>query len=84
MNRSHLEAFLWLRWRLAVNQFRRSGPGGVILSGILTVVVVVAAAGTVAVVTQASMLRAVSRSARFGELTNHVAAANVARNALSA
>lgn len=25
MNREHLKAFLWLRWRLRVNQFRRAG-----------------------------------------------------------
>jgi hypothetical protein len=34
---AHLKAFVWLRWRLAVNQTRRSGPGGAVVSGIVTV-----------------------------------------------
>jgi ABC-2 type transport system permease protein len=34
---AHLKAFVWLRWRLAVNQTRRSGPAGVVVSGIVTV-----------------------------------------------
>jgi hypothetical protein len=36
-NWAHLKAFIWLRWRLAVNQTRRSGPGGAVVSGIVTV-----------------------------------------------
>jgi ABC-2 type transport system permease protein len=36
-NWAHLKAFVWLRWRLAVNQTRRSGPGGAVVSGIVTV-----------------------------------------------
>ena len=34
---AHLKAFIWLRWRLAVNQTRRSGPCGAVVSGIITV-----------------------------------------------
>src|SRR4051812_20064470 len=49
MKRAHLEAFLWLRWRLTVNQFKQSGPGGVILSGILTAVIAAGAAVTLAI-----------------------------------
>jgi hypothetical protein len=37
VNWAHLKTFVWLRWRLAVNQTRRSGPGGAILSMIVTV-----------------------------------------------
>jgi ABC-2 type transport system permease protein len=40
MNVAHLETFLWLRWRLAVNQFRHSGPGGAIVSGLLAIGVI--------------------------------------------
>ena len=39
MNTAHFRTFLWLRWRLIVNQFGRSGSGGLILSGILAVVI---------------------------------------------
>ena len=31
MNREHLFAFLWLRWRLQVNQFRKAGALNAIL-----------------------------------------------------
>ena len=40
MNWAHLKTFVWLRWRLAVNQIRRSGPGGAIVSAIFTVLMV--------------------------------------------
>lgn len=40
MNRAHLLAFLWLRWRLRVNQFRRAGA----LNAVLFVLFAVAAA----------------------------------------
>jgi ABC-2 type transport system permease protein len=39
MNSSHLRTFVWLRWRLAVNQFKRSGPGGAVVSAIVTVLI---------------------------------------------
>lgn len=32
----HLQAFVWLRWRLAVNQIRRSGPGGAAVAVLFT------------------------------------------------
>ena len=35
MNREHLRAFLWLRWRLRVNQFKRAGTANAIILGIL-------------------------------------------------
>ena len=37
MNWAHLKTFVWLRWRLLVNQIGRAGPGGVIISTIFTV-----------------------------------------------
>jgi len=37
VNWAHLKTFVWLRWRLAVNQIGRSGPGGAVLAAILTV-----------------------------------------------
>ena len=36
MNWTHLQSVVWLRWRLAVNQLRRSGPGGRAVSVILS------------------------------------------------
>jgi ABC-2 type transport system permease protein len=48
MNWAHLKTFVWLRWRLAVNQIRRSGPGGAIIATILTVLMV--AGGAIALV----------------------------------
>ena len=36
MNWEHLKTYIWLRWRLSVNQVRRSGVIGVIISAILT------------------------------------------------
>src|SRR5437660_181938 len=43
MNPQHLQAFLWLRWRLFVNQLKRGGIAGWIILGILAVNVVIAA-----------------------------------------
>jgi ABC-2 type transport system permease protein len=40
VNWAHLETFVWVRWRLAVNQMRRSGAGGVVVSAIFTVLMV--------------------------------------------
>ena len=37
MNREHLKAFLWLRWRLLVNQWRRGGAVNAMLMMILAV-----------------------------------------------
>jgi hypothetical protein len=42
VNWTHLRAFVWLRWRLAVNQTRRSGPSGALVTGIVTILVTVA------------------------------------------
>lgn len=36
MSWTHLRTFVWLRWRLAVNQMRRSGSAGVAVSAIFT------------------------------------------------
>jgi ABC-2 type transport system permease protein len=36
VNWEHLKTYIWLRWRLSVNQVRRSGALGVIISAILT------------------------------------------------
>jgi hypothetical protein len=41
VNRQHLQAFLWLRWRLLVNQLRRGGPVNVVLATLLAVFIVV-------------------------------------------
>lgn len=40
MNWAHLEAFVWLRWRLGVNQLRRSGAGGAAVATIFTALMV--------------------------------------------
>ena len=37
MNWQHLQAFLWLRWRLLVNQWRRGGAVNAVLMTILAV-----------------------------------------------
>ena len=42
MNREHLKAFLWLRWRLRVNQFRKAGAVNAVLFGIFAVVCLIA------------------------------------------
>ncbi len=36
MNWEHLKTYLWLRWRLSVNQVRRTGSLGAIIAAILT------------------------------------------------
>jgi hypothetical protein len=36
VNWPHLKTFIWLRWRLAANQIRRSGSVGVVISWIFT------------------------------------------------
>jgi ABC-2 type transport system permease protein len=36
VNWEHLKTYIWLRWRLSVNQVRRSGLFGIIISAILT------------------------------------------------
>ncbi len=43
MNWEHLSAFLWLRWRILVNQWRRSGKVNAILMTILAVVLAIMA-----------------------------------------
>ena len=45
MNRQHLATFLWLRWRLRVNQFKRGGLANTIIMAILAVVGLFVAAG---------------------------------------
>jgi ABC-2 type transport system permease protein len=37
VNWEHFKTYIWLRWRLSVNQVRRSGPIGAIIAAILTV-----------------------------------------------
>ena len=36
MNWSHLRTFAWMRWRLGVNQLRRSGFANSVLLAIIT------------------------------------------------
>jgi ABC-2 type transport system permease protein len=43
VNWQHFRAFLWLRWRLRVNQFKRGGVANAIILGILAVATVIAA-----------------------------------------
>lgn len=45
MNREHLTAFLWLRWRLRVNQFRRGGALNAVFLGFLAAATLMAAVG---------------------------------------
>jgi ABC-2 type transport system permease protein len=45
VNREHLRAFLWLRWRLRVNQFRKAGTLNAILFFVFVVMVVLGAVG---------------------------------------
>ena len=45
MNREHLKAFLWLRWRLRVNQIKRAGMLNAVLTAILAGFGVVASVG---------------------------------------
>src|SRR5947209_7646968 len=37
MNREHLRTFLWLRWRLRINRFKRAGTANAIVVAILAV-----------------------------------------------
>ena len=46
MNTLHLRTFLWLRWRLFVNQMRRGGIANSIILGILSVSAVLGAVGS--------------------------------------
>ena len=43
MNLHHFQAFLWLRWRLRINQWKRAGTANAVLLAILSVAAVVAA-----------------------------------------
>ena len=45
VNREHLRAFLWLRWRLRVNQFRKGGVVNAVLLSVLAVAAVVLVVG---------------------------------------
>jgi ABC-2 type transport system permease protein len=45
VNREHFKAFLWLRWRLRVNQFRKAGVANLVFFLIVAVGAVVAAVG---------------------------------------
>ena len=44
MNREHLSAFLWLRWRLRVNQMRKAGAVNAVLFALFAAACLVAAA----------------------------------------
>jgi ABC-2 type transport system permease protein len=46
VNPQHFRAFLWLRWRLRVNQIRRAGTANAIILGILAVGAVLLAIGS--------------------------------------
>ena len=46
MNRDHLFAFVWLRWRLKVNQFKRGGSANTVLLAVVAVLLGVAALGS--------------------------------------
>jgi hypothetical protein len=45
VNRQHFKTFLWLRWRLRVNQFKKGGPVNLVIFGIIAVGALFAAAG---------------------------------------
>ena len=45
MNGKHFRAFLWLRWRLRVNQFRKAGTLSTVLFFVFVVLVLIAAVG---------------------------------------
>ncbi len=49
MNWHHFQAFIWLRWRLTLNGFKRSGPLSAIVEAILTVAAVAGAVVTFAI-----------------------------------
>lgn len=44
MNGQHLQAFLWLRWRLRINQLKRGGIANVVILVILTAAAIISAA----------------------------------------
>lgn len=46
MNIEHFKAFLWLRWRIRINQLKKGGIGNAIVLGLLLVSLVVSAIGT--------------------------------------
>jgi len=43
VNLQYFQAFLWLRWRLKVNQLKRAGPASLIIFGVFTVGAILAA-----------------------------------------
>ena len=43
MNMQHFAAFLWLRWRIRVNQMKRGGLGNAIVLAILAIAGVLSA-----------------------------------------
>jgi hypothetical protein len=45
VNGEHFRAFLWLRWRLRVNQFRKAGTGNVVLFAVFVVLAAGASVG---------------------------------------
>jgi len=45
VNGQHFKAFVWLRWRLRVNQLKKGGVANVVVLALLAAVVVVAAVG---------------------------------------
>ena len=49
MNREHFRAFLWLRWRLRVNQFRKAGVVNAVFFIIFVYLTLLAAAGLLVV-----------------------------------
>ncbi|CAN5592602.1 hypothetical protein BH10PLA2_BH10PLA2_20970 [soil metagenome] len=49
MNAEHLRAFVWLRWRLKINQIRKRGVGNLIVLGLLAALGTFAALGAIVV-----------------------------------
>ena len=45
MNRHHLGAFFWLRWRLFINQLKRGGLANAVILGIVAAALAFAAVG---------------------------------------
>jgi hypothetical protein len=45
VNREHFRAFLWLRWRLRVNQFRKAGPVNAVFFAVFVALALLAAVG---------------------------------------
>ena len=45
MNMQHFQAFVWLRWRLRVNQLKKGGLGNVIVLGIMAAALVISSVG---------------------------------------